>query len=66
MKITKKRGLNDYTISGLTLGKIDFIHRAVEIMAVKQSLGPVGDEFKLLLDYQKKNNPILKDENIFS
>jgi len=72
MKITKKKGENDYTISGLTLGKIEAIRGGLSRLKEIQedtgewSITVVEAELLRDLEYKFQNEPILDDRNVFS
>jgi hypothetical protein len=72
MKITKKKGENNYTISGLTLGKIEAIRGGLS--RLKKIQEETGDwmitvvETELLrdLEFKFQDESVLDDRNMFA
>ncbi len=51
MKLEKEAGHNCLTWSGLTIGKVDAILRALHYAKAQDVLGPVGDDVFVFLDH---------------
>ncbi len=65
MEIKKKKGKNDYTFSGLTLGKFSAMRQALIEAENNGHIGPVGHELKMFLDNHLANDPIMQTKNIW-
>jgi hypothetical protein len=66
MKITKKKGMNDYSISGLTLGKISCFHEGLKRLERSGLLTTLERECLRELDFHFENDSILQTENMFN
>ena len=72
MKITKKKGENNYTVSGLTLGKIEAIRGGLSrLKKIQEDTGEWSItiiELELLseLEFKFQNESILDDRNMFA